>query len=54
MFGLMTYLSHPAKLEAFTDTERPASLFPRVLNVRFASEVREKHCACDVVLGSST
>lgn len=52
--GLMTYLSHYAKLEAITVTERPASLFPRVVNARFASEVRGKHCASDVVVGCDT
>ena len=54
LFGLMTYLSHCAKLEAITVTERPASLFPRVVNARFASEVRGKHCASDVVVGCDT
>lgn len=54
LFGLMTYLSHCAKLEAITVTERPASLFPRVVNARFASEVRWKHCASNVVVGCDT
>ena len=52
--GLMTCLSHCAKLEAITVIERPASLFPRVVNARFASEVRGKHCASDVVVGCDT